>query len=847
VEIVFMDGQSVAVEIVFEETVRQLRQRINQLTGRLVSVLFNEQDEEALLDGCSAMQAVATCSLVATEESGGAVIVSQGLGEACTDGQFQDLCAARHSRIVCLDVSRCAKLSSTVLFDCVRRLTGLRVLSLQGCKLGPGMAAGLCGVIDSSPLTELNIAGNSIGWRHSTAANEEPRAIAAALKRTSGLTTLTFGDAEESGFVHTKECRGECFDVGARVVYSGKQCIVSKEANAKGHLRLQLPPAVLHRNMTVADLSGLNLGFSGAVIASGFLPRCLRLHALDLSNNRIGEFDVDGTQLQFTATTTGVIAIAAMLAHPSLSSLNVSQNLLVTWTELEANSGSGSDSDADLDGAAWQEMQPEFSGIDAISSALASNNQLTSLDISGNDICAYGSPHGLVRFAAALETNRTLTRLNIANNSLGLGANAAEALAGALRANTALTSVNLLGNEFADASIQVLIAVMEEKGALQTLCGITGSLARLDCRKSGLNPGCIGLLAHELKCNQALRTLNLGNNYIAADVYGKALPKGRLAIGKLLGEQSGVLSSLDLSANYLYSEGLQVVAAALETNRTLSDLNIALNQSRMNSNYQSDMSGIEAFCAVLARNPALAKLTLSGDHPMSQAVTVTTSTSKAEFKSKHLQASGVRVLAAFLPRCKGLLLLDLADNDFGREGAKALAKALEAATALTSLNIAQNSLQAEGSLHVSAVLQNQCCPALAEFTFSGDSPVSKSVTIDTAMTEADVSSSLLSTSGAELLAAVLPRCPRMRKLTFSGEAKFVCEGQSSHLLTMHTDMVDADFSGAILQNSGATILQAFLPRCTALASLNLERSYIDHAMRESISLLCSQQGARCVH
>ena len=87
------------------------------------------------------------------------------------------------------------------------------------------------------------------------------------------ISKLTFGGDGESGKIKKADCSGESFDVGETVLYQGKQCTVSKAVNSNGNLKVKFPPTTLETSMTGADLSGLNLGVAGAIIAAAFIPK----------------------------------------------------------------------------------------------------------------------------------------------------------------------------------------------------------------------------------------------------------------------------------------------------------------------------------------------------------------------------------------------------------------------------------------------------------------------------------------------------------------------------------------------------------------------------------------------
>ena len=84
------------------------------------------------------------------------------------------------------------------------------------------------------------------------------------------LASLTFGDGE--GYIKKDDCKGSSFDVGAIVEYHGNQCKVIEAEDSDGDLRVKCS-ATLETSMTEADISGLNLGAAGAIIAAAFLPK----------------------------------------------------------------------------------------------------------------------------------------------------------------------------------------------------------------------------------------------------------------------------------------------------------------------------------------------------------------------------------------------------------------------------------------------------------------------------------------------------------------------------------------------------------------------------------------------
>ena len=87
------------------------------------------------------------------------------------------------------------------------------------------------------------------------------------------ISKLTFGGDGESRPIRKADCPRESFDVGETVQYQGKQCTVSKAVDSNRYLKVKFPPTTLETSMMGADLSGLNLGVAGAIIAAAFIPK----------------------------------------------------------------------------------------------------------------------------------------------------------------------------------------------------------------------------------------------------------------------------------------------------------------------------------------------------------------------------------------------------------------------------------------------------------------------------------------------------------------------------------------------------------------------------------------------
>jgi hypothetical protein len=127
---------------------------------------------------------------------------------------------------------------------------------------------------------------------------------------------------------------------------------------------------------------------------------------------------------------------------------------------------------------------------------------------------------------------------------------------------------------------------------------------------------------------------------------------------------------LNLSKNYLRSEGLSAVSEALKST-SIKQLNIAENQLTHDQQGRGvDMSGVVKFTEDMKDMGSLSKLTFRGG---GDPVTIDTTMTEADFSGKKLGLIGAQILAAFMST-----------------------KLFEAKGALSSLDISQNNLTHDG-------------------------------------------------------------------------------------------------------------------------------------------------------
>ena len=192
--------------------------------------------------------------------------------------------------------------------------------------------------------------------------------------------------------------------------------------------------------------------------------------------------------------------------------------------------------------------------------------------------------------------------------------------------------------------------------------------------------------------------------------------------------------------------------------------------------------------------------------------------------------------------------LDLSGNN--KLGSKSpdfirpIASALKTNTSITDLNISGNRLNAEATGIFSKDMKDM--GSLSKLTWSGENydygrQQAPPVTLDTTMTEADLSNKHLGVSGATILAAFISTKNMQDKgslssLTFSGAKSKDDDGCAPWIdgdpVTINITMTEANFSGKGLGHTGgAQILAAFMSTKLfqdkgSLVSLNLAQNDI---------------------
>ena len=195
-------------------------------------------------------------------------------------------------------------------------------------------------------------------------------------------------------------------------------------------------------------------------------------------------------------------------------------------------------------------------GLNALARALHTNCVLTHLDLGYNDI----RDEIAVALGKALESNATLTYLDLSNDPdwcEQIGPSGASALARALLKNSTLKCLVLASNSIKDSG------ALAFADALQT----NSSLTQLDLFENDIGDLGTEAICKALQSNHVMTHLILGGNTIRNS--------GVEALAIALQSPATQLSGLYLVDCDITSRGVETLAGALQTNRSLTHLNLA--------------------------------------------------------------------------------------------------------------------------------------------------------------------------------------------------------------------------------------------------------------------------------
>ena len=372
----------------------------------------------------------------------------------------------------------------------------LRTLVLERCELGKDGATALAKALQSGmAVTTLDLSRNRLNA-------EAGKALAEALNVNAVLTDLNLSMNNlvvETDYIKATEVEGDSKEVGAKVVYQGREMTVSEGIDSDGELTvadfsgvLALADALkVNGVMTKLVLSGNDIKDEGAIAIDEGLKSNKSLKELSLIDCGIGPGGgkalADGLSVNAVLTSlslarndltnygrdmSGIQALAAALSSGSavLTSLDLSSSNLAGETgsinsmEVEGDSKEEGAKvvyqgrEMTVTRVNWDASElkmADFSGVLALANALKANTVLTTLDLSWNTLNAEAGK----ALAEALKVNGVLTHLDLSYN--WIDAEAGKALAKALEVNGVLTSLDVRGNYLQNEGKKVLRDAVE--------------------------------------------------------------------------------------------------------------------------------------------------------------------------------------------------------------------------------------------------------------------------------------------------------------------------------------------------------------------------------------------------
>ena len=270
----------------------------------------------------------------------------------------------------------------------------------------------------------------------------------------------------------------------------------------------------------------------------------------------------------------------------------------------------------------------------AFADILQTNTTLTQLDLSQNSISGLGTE----AICKALQSNHVMTHLSLAGNTIG--DSGAEALAGELRSPaTQLSYVNLGQCKITSLGAKALAGALQTNRSLKYLslkssdisCSATAlaealrlnrTLTHLDLLWNNISDLGTEVICKALQSNHVMTHLLLGGNTIG--------DSGAVALAEALKSPATQLSYLHLDGCRITTFGVEILAGALQTNRSLTHLNLvnlsisssatalaeALQLNRtlthldLHDNQISDTEAIQLAQTLLDKNNTLAYLNL---------------------------------------------------------------------------------------------------------------------------------------------------------------------------------------------------------------------------------------------
>ncbi len=619
-----------------------------------------------------------------------AVIIAEGL-KCCTNLQKLDLSnnfissnfailadrLMHCSNLLELDVSS-SNVGSSVLALAHNGLHNLQELNLTGNNRNSVDTRALSYRPANSSLEVLNLGDNCIGFDGAITVVNRFKKCYANLKILD-FTNNKIGSDDAVALVHlhcdfaslqTLDLSGN--SIGLHGVWALaerlKSCINLQEINLS-QIGIDLEKAEAYAtglkccaNLHVLDVSNNEIDSGGIAALVDGLESCVYLHTLDISWNEIDS--------------KGAIAISSKLRK--LKALILHGNR-IGFDGVIAIADRLKDLTSPID---YKNFLVSAGAVNLLK--VGNFSSLQTLDLSGNSI----GLHGAWGLAVRLKSCIYLQEINL--SQIGIGLKKAEAYATGLKFCANLRILDVSKNEINSGGIAALVDGLESCVYLHTLdisCNIIDSKGAIAISSKLMKLKTLILHSNRIGFDGAMAIVNRLKDLTSPIDY-KHFFVSYNCINMLKESSCSTVLALDLSRIGIDLFSVELVKK-LQSYTNLQSLNLSMNYI--------DTDGITFFADGLKFCSKLYTLNLSNNK---------------------IDSSGVVALASGFKYFTNLISLNLGSNNIGSEGAIALASRLKHCANLISLNFKSNNIDSEGAIALANELQG--CIKLRTLSLEGN-------------------------------------------------------------------------------------------------------------------------------
>lgn len=289
-------------------------------------------------------------------------------------------------------------------------------------------------------------------------------------------------------------------------------------------------------------------------------------------------------------------------------------------------------------------------GCDGLAAVLNLSHTLQVLDIRGNHLSA----SDVRRLLKSVAVSTVLTRLGLGANKLG--PEGAALISKALERNTYLTSLDLSVNELGLGGAQCLAELLRTPATTLQVLQLHGNY---------LGAAGVAAICDAVKTNKELRRLTMGNNH--------ATDESAAAIAAML-EGNYTLEELDLRLNSLTAVGVKAIAQhGLAKNTSLRSLTLSGNQvGPVGANELTHVLSAHQRSVMEQLDLSSCGLMSTGGVRIASLLSTSISLKDVNLSDNGLDDEAAVCLAQNIADGFAISLVDVSCNDIGEEGASQL-------------------------------------------------------------------------------------------------------------------------------------------------------------------------------